>query len=117
MAVLKNSLDLNDLINTAVFQVTDAAGFLWHQMDDASIIYDSRSGHSQAMNDFAREIFDIIADQPCRLSDILSELQNILEQPLEGALQQQVLMTIVEFDKMGLIEPVKSQDGEMRNEP
>ncbi len=109
MAVSEKSIDSNKFVSTAVFKVSDTACFLWKHMDDAHIIYDTRSGHSQAMNDFAREIFDIIADKPCRLSDIIVELQNILEQPLVDRLRQQVQKTIVEFDKMGLIEPMERE--------
>lgn len=106
MSVSEKSSDLNNPINTAVFKVSDTACFLWKHIDDAHIIYDKRSGYSQALNDFAREIFDIIADKPCRMSDIIEELQDILEQKLSVELQQQVQNTVFEFDKMGLIEPV-----------
>ncbi|MCF6216240.1 MAG: HPr-rel-A system PqqD family peptide chaperone [Emcibacter sp.] len=75
-------------------------------MDDAHIIYDKRSGHSQALNDFAREIFDIIEDKPRNLPEILAALELILERPIEDDLKQQILQTVTEFDKMGLIEPV-----------
>lgn len=107
MVVTEKPFDLNDLIDRAVFKVTDTACFLWKHMDDAHVIYDKRSGHSQAMNDFAREIFDIIADKPCRLSDVMAELEIFLEQPLSEELTQQVRNTIIEFDKMGLIEPMR----------
>lgn len=112
MVVLENENDLKSLINTAVFKVADTACFLWKSMDDAHIIYDRRSGHSQAMNNFAREIFDIIADKPRHLSDIMTELQEILEQPLSDDLKQQVQTTVAEFDKMGLIEPLKPENKE-----
>lgn len=97
---------MNDLIETAVFQVADTACFLWKNMDDAQIIYDSRSGYSQALNEFASEIFDIIEEKPSCLSDIIGELEVILERPLEDELQQQVRDTIIIFDEMGLIEPI-----------
>lgn len=93
-------------LSTAVFKITNAAGFLWEHMDDAHIIYDKRSGHSQALNDFAREIFDIIEDKPSSLPEILAALELILERPIEDDLKQQILQTVAEFDKMGLIEPV-----------
>ncbi|PCI46161.1 MAG: hypothetical protein COB49_09010 [Alphaproteobacteria bacterium] len=110
MVVSTKSLDFNNLVNTAVFKVVDTACFLWKNMDDAHIIYDKRSGHSQVMNDFAREVFDIIADKPCRLSDIMTEVQKILEQILTDELKLQVRKTVMEFDKMGLIEPVISEN-------
>lgn len=98
-----------NFINVAVFKVTNAAYFLWKYMDDAHIIYDKRSGHSQAINDFSREIFDIIDDKPCSLSTIEAELEKLLERPLGDDLKQMVEKTVAEFDKMGLIEPVKSK--------
>jgi len=75
-------------------------------MDDAYIIYNKRSGHSQAMNEFAREIFAMIEEQPRRLIDIEQELEALLERTLDADLKQKVAQTVAEFDKMGLIEPV-----------
>lgn len=106
MVVSDYPVNIDKIMNMAVFRIADTACFLWHNMDDAHIIYDTRSGHSQAMNDFAREIFAIIEEKPRSLSDILVELQEILEHSLESDLIEQVLRTVVEFDKMGLIEPV-----------
>jgi PqqD family protein of HPr-rel-A system len=105
LAVSENLFISDDMIETAVFKVMDTACFLWHHMDDAHIIYDVRSGHSQALNDFAYEIFEILADKPCDLAGVIAELERILEQPLGEALKSQVKKTIIDFDKMGLIEP------------
>lgn len=90
----------------AVFRMADTACFLWENFDDAHIIYDIRSGHSQALNDFAREILDIIGEEPRSLAAIMDELRFILGKPPGDELIQQVQSTIAEFDKMGLIEPV-----------
>tara|TARA_B100001939_G_scaffold348193_1_gene373641 strand:+ start:2672 stop:2986 length:315 start_codon:yes stop_codon:yes gene_type:complete len=95
----------------AVFRVPDTARFLWQHWDDAYVIYDTRSGHTQAMNELAREVLAIIEDHPCSLGDILRELENIMGQPLSAALGQQILDTLKEFDKMGLIEPVRQPTG------
>jgi len=101
--------DLTNLVDTAVFKIADTACFLWKYIDDAHIVYDKRSGHSQALNAFACEIFDIIEDGPCRLSDIMVEVQKVLENPLTDEQRQQVRMTVAAFDKMGLIEPAKPE--------
>ena len=53
---------INDQRNMAVFRVADAASFLWQNMDDVYIIYDKRSGYSQALNEFAREILALIEE-------------------------------------------------------
>lgn len=108
MGSKQTSFDPHNLINTAVFHVADTACFIWRNMDDAYIIYDKRSGHSQAMNDFAREIFAIIEEKPSSLLEIRQELESLLEKPLGGELMQKVVQTLVEFDKMGLIEPIVS---------
>lgn len=89
--------------------MVDTACFLWEHLDDAHIIYDTRSGYSQVLNDFACEIFDIIEETPGRLSDIMDDVEKIIERPLTDDLKQQVRMTVVAFDKMGLIEPVTSE--------
>ena len=109
MVISKYSFELNDLIDRAVFQVANTACFLWKNMDDAHIIYDNRSGYSQALNEFACEILDIIGEKPSSLSDILTALQVILDRPIEDELQQQVRETLVIFDQMGLIEPMKPE--------
>lgn len=109
MGIRRESPDVSDLDKLAVFRIADTASFLWESMDDAHIIYDTRSGHSQALNDFAREIFAILEDQPSSLADILHELELLLESPPDDALKQQVHKTILEFDNMGLIEPVSSK--------
>lgn len=106
MVVPDHPVNVDKIMNMAVFRVADTACFLWHNMDDAHIIYDTRSGYSQAMNGFAREIFAIIEECPRSLPDILVELQEILEHSLESDLIEQVQRTVAEFDKMGLIEPV-----------
>lgn len=94
------------LYKTAVFKIPDAAAFIWRSMDDAHVIYDGRSGHSQVLNDFAREILALIEDAPCDVAQIYRELESILGRSLDEILQNQVLETLSEFDKMGLIEPV-----------
>lgn len=109
MVLSKTSLNINDLTMTAVFKTADAASFLWKNMDDAHIIYDLRSGHSQVLNDFAFEIFALINEKPRKLSEILAELELILEHPVEDELKHQVAQTVAEFDKMGLIEPTKTE--------
>ncbi len=112
MGIPESSPYFSDLLETAVFKVADTASFLWKNMDDAHIIYDLRSGHSQALNEFAFEIFTLIEEKPRKLSEILAELEIILERPVEDELKQQVAQTVAEFDKMGLIEPVKPGLGE-----
>ncbi|PCJ38545.1 MAG: hypothetical protein COA81_12865 [Alphaproteobacteria bacterium] len=109
MAVSSNFPEPDDLINTAVFHIVDTACFLWETMDDAYVIYDKRSGHSQVLNDFAREIFALFEDGPCSLPDLLIAFEEILERPVEDELKQQIRQTIVIFDSMGLIEPIMSE--------
>lgn len=101
--------EVYNVIDKAVFEVADTAYLLWKHMDDAYIVYDQRSGHSQVMNDFAREIFAIMEEKPCHLGDIMTELHKILDHSLDDELQQKIRQTIIEFDKMGLIMPMKSE--------
>tara|TARA_R110002072_G_scaffold31000_7_gene96185 strand:- start:862 stop:1206 length:345 start_codon:yes stop_codon:yes gene_type:complete len=100
----------NTIYRTAVFKIPDTADFLWRSMDDAHVIYDARSGHSQVLNDFAREILALIEDEPRDLEGLFKELEHILEISLEADLKEQVLTTLVAFDKMGLIEPAVLQE-------
>ncbi|WP_417318980.1 HPr-rel-A system PqqD family peptide chaperone [Emcibacter sp.] len=93
------------IYETAVFHVGDAAGFLWKNWDDAYVIFDPRSGHTQAMNIFAREIFAIIEEKPRSLDQLCKEVRGIMEENFSQDIRQNILHTIIEFDKMGLIEP------------
>ncbi len=94
-------------INEAVFRIPDTAFFLWHKLDDVHIVYDKRSGHSQVLNDFAKEIFDIIEQNPGTIHGIIDEFSIVLEDDFDEALKSEIHKTIAEFDQMGLIEPVK----------
>ncbi|WP_321389652.1 HPr-rel-A system PqqD family peptide chaperone [Emcibacter sp.] len=93
------------LYETAVFRIGDTAGFLWKNWDDAYIIFDPRSGHTQAMNIFAREILAIIEEKPSSLQDICHELETVMEEKFSEDIRQNIRQTMAEFDKMGLIEP------------
>ncbi len=54
--------------STAVYRIPSAAGFVWSEWDDANIVYDPRSGHTQVLNDFARELFALYEDGPKNLN-------------------------------------------------
>lgn len=91
--------------NEAVFQVSDTANFLWKQWEDAHILYDRRSGHTQVMNDFAREIFSILEDAPHNLSLLEKEIEKIMEEALSPDVKTKIRQTLIEFDRMGIIAP------------
>ena len=95
----KNLID-----HTAVFRVPNAAGLLWSEWDDACIVYDPRSGHTQVLNDFARELLALYEDGPKNLNALLVEFEKIIEAPLDEATKTQIVDTVSGFDKMGLIE-------------
>lgn len=100
-------MDSNIIINqSAVFRIPEAADFLWSGWDDASIIYDLRSGHTQVLNEFAREIFALFEDGQKSINDLTAEFEDITEKKLDQALINKIIATLNEFDTMGLIEPV-----------
>ena len=94
---------------SAVFRVADTAGFLWKNWDDAYVIFDPRSGHTQAMNIFAREILAIIEEKPSTLERVCQELESVLEEKISEDIRGNIRQTMMEFDKMGLIEPTNGQ--------
>jgi len=96
---------MGNIYNEAVFQVRNTADFLWKFWDDAYIVYDLRSGHTQVMNEFAREIFSILEDKPQNLSGVEAEVENLMEENLSPDMKENIRQTIIEFDHMGLIEP------------
>ena len=98
----------NSTINqSAVFQIPDAAEFLWTGWEDSNILYDLRSGHTQMLNDFAREILALIEDQPRSINDLSVEFGQILEIEVDQELENKIVATISEFDNMGIIESVQ----------
>lgn len=90
----------------AVYRVPSAAGFVWSEWDDASIVYDPRSGHTQVLNDFARELLALYEDGPKNLNSLYFEFEKIVDQALDENIRQQILEAVSGFDAMGLIEPI-----------
>ncbi len=96
----------NIIDEAAVFRISGAADFLWSEFDDASIVYDPRSGHTQVLNEFARELFSLIEDGPKSMQDLFVEFEKIFETELDMPTKEKIIETVREFDKMGLIDPV-----------
>lgn len=82
------------------------AGFIWSEWDDASIVYDPRSGHTQVLNDFARELLALYEDGPKNLNSLFFEFEKILEDKIDQHTKVQIIETVNGFDAMGLIEPI-----------
>ena len=89
-----------------MYGVPDTANFLWSGWEDARIVYDRRSGHTQVLNDFARELLALYEDGPKTLADLFDEFAKIVETDLDEPLKIKIVETLNEFDTMGLIEPV-----------
>ena len=92
--------------NSAVYQIVNTADFLWAGFEDSNILYDPASGHTQVLNDFAREILDLLEDGPKSQSDLFSEFEEIIEKKLDATLKNKIVETIISFDNMGIIEPI-----------
>ena len=92
--------------STAVYRVPSAAGFIWSEWDDASIVYDPRSGHTQVLNDFARELLALYEDGPKNLNSLFFEFEKILETKIDQHTKEQIIESVNGFDAMGLIEPI-----------
>ena len=94
-------------MDNIVYCVPDKNNFLWSEWEDASIVYDKRSGHTQVLNEFAREILALFEDGPKKVDDVCDELEEIMSAALDQESLAVIEKTIVGFDEMGLIEPVK----------
>lgn len=94
-------------IKTVTFNVPDSNNYLWSEWEDASVVYDKRSGHTQVLNEFAREILALFEDGPKKFDDICFELEEIMGNDLDEESLALIIQTINGFDTMGLIEPVK----------
>lgn len=91
---------------SAVYQAMNTADFLWTGFEDTNILYDPASGHTQVLNDFAREILDLLEDGPKSLTDLYGEFEKIVEKELDQDLKNKIVETVNSFDNMGIIEPV-----------
>ena len=92
--------------NSLVYHVPNQAELVWSEWEDASIVYDPRSGHTQVLNEFARELLALFEDGPKTFDQIFDEFEGILESPLDDVTKNNIVETVVGFDTMGLIEPV-----------
>lgn len=97
---------MSDQIFNITFSVPDSNNFLWSDWEDASVVYDKRSGHTQVLNEFAREILALFEDGPKKFDDICFELEEIMDNDLDDESMALIIQTIDGFDTMGLIEPV-----------
>ncbi len=102
---MENSKDTS-FDQTAVFRVPSTADFIWSGWDDANIVYDTRSGHTQVLNDFARELLALYEDGPKNLNVLFHEFEKIIEGKLDEQTKTQIIDTVSGFDAMGLIEPL-----------
>lgn len=92
--------------NTLVYHVPNQAELVWSEWEDASIVYDPRSGHTQVLNEFARELLALYEDGPKTLDQLFDEFEGILESSLDDVTKNSIIETVAGFDTMGLIEPV-----------
>ena len=97
---------VNSFDTRAVFHVPNSDGLIWSEWDDASIVYDPRSGHTQVLNEFARELFALYEDGPKTLDQLLSEFEKIIEAEADETTRKNIIETVSGFDSMGLIEPI-----------
>lgn len=97
----------NAQIKSAVYHVPNAAGFLWSEWEDASIVYDPRSGHTQVLNEFARELLALLEDGPKSTFELYIEFEKIIEADLDQFTKDKIIETVKGFDTMGLIEPLE----------
>jgi len=96
----------NSFDNTAVFCSPNSADLIWSEWEDASIVYDPRSGHTQVLNEFSRELFALYEDGPKNLSQLFFEFEKIIETKLDDQTKANIIEAVSGFDTMGLIEPV-----------
>ena len=91
---------------STVYFVPGKDSQIWSEWDDAAVVYDVRSGHTQVLNDFARELLALFEDGPKNLNALIFEFEKIIEKPVDDNTKQQIIDTVSNFDKMGLIEPL-----------
>ncbi|MCP5382877.1 MAG: HPr-rel-A system PqqD family peptide chaperone [Kordiimonadaceae bacterium] len=96
----------NSFDRKLVFHVPDNAGLIWSEWEDASIVYDPRSGHTQVLNEFARELLALYEDGPKSLDQLLAEFSKIIDAEPDATTTQNIIETVAGFDNMGLIEPI-----------
>lgn len=99
-------MELANNTEKAVWHVPGAAFFVWQYWDDAWILYDSRSCHTQVLNEFAREALACLEDAPLSVDGLYQEFAQLLEKSPSDTLRGELVNIIEDFDRKGLISPL-----------
>lgn len=72
------------------------------------MVFNPASGEMHLLDGLGREIVDVIAEKPRSTGDLLAEMTKIFDQPPSPGLNEKIMGSLRELDKIGLVEPVDS---------
>lgn len=88
-----------------VWRVAGTEGFIWREFDAISVIFDPRSGETHLLDPMAREVLDLLVEAPRTREELSDMLVSVLG-GVRGDYDERVMQAIVEFDRLGLVQPV-----------
>lgn len=86
----------------------DAPFFVWREWDGLTMVYSQTSGGTHLLDPLAREIFDLVAEQPRQIDEILREIQSVVDKDLDDAFRHRIVASVSELDNIGLIVPTET---------
>lgn len=99
-------MEAANLTDKALWHVPGASSFLWRHFEDVWVVYDRRSGYTQVLNEFAREVLACLEERSLSFSALCDEFSSFLETPLTDVLREQLRDVLEDFDRKGLISPL-----------
>lgn len=90
--------------DSVCWAASGASGFLWREFGSVSVLFDPRSGETHLLDPLAREILDLLIEQPRTEAEAAEALQDLIGERDED-MRPRVDEAIAEFDRLGLIFP------------
>jgi len=78
----------------------------WRSWDDETIVYHRASGDCHLLNAVSAEALRSLQQSPGSVDDVTERVGEALGLPIDEALAQQMQQLLVQFDELGLIEPI-----------
>lgn len=91
-----------------IWGAPDAPFFVWREWEGLTMVYSQISGGTHLLDPLAREIYDLIAEQPRQLDEILLEIQSCIDEDLDEVFRHRIVASLLELDNIGLIVPTET---------
>ena len=80
----------------------------WRRWNESFVVFNPASGDTHYLNAIAGSVLKLLETEPASVEQIVTHLEAISGEPLDGELREQINGLVERFDAVGLIEPVKT---------